>query len=442
MRRRTLLRAGAAGLALPWTVGWTRPLLRERGFVLSEHGCGRATGYAEANKIVTRDGRRHVAWLDSEDGRFLVRIRTRDEASGEWSDPVTIGEAVDNHGGPALAQDEEGYLHVVYGPHHHPFRYRRSRRPNDASAWTGEERFGERCTYPTLVVSPDGSLLCSGRVRGEGPWEVRAWRRPPEGDWGPAGTWMRAERRGYAHFQEALAWGPGRERLHLAARFYDGDRGHTVAHACSEDGGGTWFDGEGAELPRPFTAADTAPVRQDRDTEGTGLRCGALAVDGEGRPHLLVSSYDAVPMETWLYSESAPGESAPGRWTKRRLRDDLPESLADQGLALPGGITFTADGTCVLALTLIRPEEAVGEVSWGHPSSEVVLLRAPDPAGPFEVELPTDPDPTRPRWLPNLERPTGGAPVARPALIHTDGGRGAGNRDILSNRVLYHELEA
>ena len=71
---------------------------------LSAHGCGRATAYPQENKIVTLGDAVHVAWLDSVADGFRVRIRTLDRASGTWSETHTIGEAYDNHGGPALVK--------------------------------------------------------------------------------------------------------------------------------------------------------------------------------------------------------------------------------------------------------------------------------------------------------------------------------------------------
>ena len=73
--------------------------------ILSKHGCGRATGYSDANKIVTLKGKTHVAWLDSVAGGFRVRIRTLNRETGEWSPTYTVGEAFDNHGGPVLTVD-------------------------------------------------------------------------------------------------------------------------------------------------------------------------------------------------------------------------------------------------------------------------------------------------------------------------------------------------
>ena len=64
-------------------------------FLLSKNGCGRATGYAETNKIVTVGDRTHVAWLDSVADGFRVRIRTLDRSTRAWSPTHTVGEAFD-----------------------------------------------------------------------------------------------------------------------------------------------------------------------------------------------------------------------------------------------------------------------------------------------------------------------------------------------------------
>jgi len=131
-------------------------------YTLSHNGCGRATGYAESNKIVTIGEKTHAVWLDSEGDKFLVRVRTLDRETETWSPVYTVGEAHDNHGGPALTADSAGHLHIVYFPHHHPFRYRRSVRPNDASEWADEILFGKLCTYSSLVCLPTTPL--SSRV--------------------------------------------------------------------------------------------------------------------------------------------------------------------------------------------------------------------------------------------------------------------------------------
>ena len=113
MKRRDFLRflttatcAGAASSGLRARAATPTASGRARPFLLSKNGCGRATGYAETNKIISLNRKTHVAWLDSvsaDSAGFFVRIRTLDRTTSGWSPTYTIGEAFDNHGGPALA---------------------------------------------------------------------------------------------------------------------------------------------------------------------------------------------------------------------------------------------------------------------------------------------------------------------------------------------------
>lgn len=402
--------------------------------VLSEHGSGRATGYAEANKIVTFGGKTHVAWLDSQDAGFHVRIRTLDLENGEWSAVTTIGAAADNHGGPALTIDSRGHLHVAYYPHHHPMRYRRSLRPNDASAWTEPVEVGERATYPTLVCGPDDTLYLTCREsRRDGPWVANLYVKARDSDWSGPRTILRSEHSGYSHFQEALAWGPN-DALHLSCRIYSGEprRGHTVGYLRSDDFGETWRRADGGEVELPASAKTVDIIAQEREGEGVGLRCGTLAVDDHDRPHVLYSTYDSLPTRAWLAS---PDDE--GHWRSQELHP--PRDLAAWGYNLPGGITFDTQGRLHALLTLMRPSSL--ESLWGHPTSEVAALTWDRTNAEPRFRLLSPIDSERPHWLPNLERPTGHHRVDRPGVIFTDGGRGTGNSEILSNAVRWLRLE-
>ena len=56
----------------------------------------------------------------------------------------------------------------------------------------------------------------------------------------------------------------------------------------------------------------------------------------------------------------------------------------------------------------------------------------------FSSRVLDDPNPHSPRWMPNVERPTGFNQMpARPTFIFTDGVRGDGLQDILSNHVYW-----
>jgi len=73
--------------------------------LLSNRGSTRATRYSGTNKIVTRDGKTHIAWLDSISDTMIA---TYDRIRGLWTHPVTVGSGYDNHGGPALTCDSMG----------------------------------------------------------------------------------------------------------------------------------------------------------------------------------------------------------------------------------------------------------------------------------------------------------------------------------------------
>lgn len=406
-----------------------------RSFLLSDHGCGRATGYAEANKIVTLGDRTHVAWLDSVAEGFRVRVRTLDSASGRWSETVTLGEAHDNHGGPALAVDSRGFLHAVYFPHHHPFRYRKSKRSNDASEWEDEIQFGERLTYPTLVCGPDDTLyLTCRRSFPSEPWQMELWTKPPGGDWELATVIARARFKGYAHFQESLAWSPDRRVLHLCCRIHEKTdkeaygRIQTVGYMASKDCGRSWRRSDGTAIELPATADSIERLAAGGVDFGRELRVGGMAVDAEGRPQLVYSVTETGVTETLLASPDG------GRWRRRSLSRELPEPWRGWSLLVPGGVTFNRQGKMFVAAMIQHVGK--GEQGWGHPTSEVVLLTSADRGRTFSFQMVSRPDPSTSNWLPNIERATGHNVVPdRPGILYTAGPPGEKNTDILSSRV-------
>lgn len=417
--------------------------LSGQGDLISEAGSGRATAYLESPKIISHSGKTHVAWLDSEAEGFRVRIRTRDVARGEWSPVWTIGEAANNHGGPALTVDAEGYLHVVYYAHHHPVRYRRSVRPNDASEWGPIEQFGENLTYPALVCAADGSLLFAARRSyDDRPWELEVWRRPVGEGWRRVGPVVRSRYNGYAQFAASLSWGPDKHRLHLATRLYetinDDTRAPltTIGYLFSEDGGLTWRRSNGDLVELPATAETVDRVAVADGSVGRILSGGSMAVDASGRPHLVYSErIQAAGHGYW----ATPGEGGP--WRQLLLNPHLPEPVRGYSLHIYGGISFAASGDALLVGTVmdIGPDD----LGWGEATMEVVLFTANVEKGAVAGHLVRPPDRSVPRWLPNIERETGFNTIAGwPAVVYTEGDRGAGLEDRLSNRVWWVDLDA
>ena len=406
--------------------------------LLSDQGCGRASGYAESNKIVTRSDRTHVAWLDSPSEGFRVRVRTLDRRTGGWSPTFTVGEGYDNHGGPALTIDSTGFLHIVYYPHHHAIRYRKSKRPNDASEWGEEVLVGEGLTYPTLVCGKDDTLYltCRRRFR-ERPWVVELWKRPPGQAWRRQGSILASRYPGYAHFQESLAWGGDHRTLHLSCRFHEKSdkdaygRLQTVAYLVSRDSGESWQRSDRHAVTLPATVESAEVLAAGGVDHQRVVRAGAIAVDPKGRPNLLYSVEEKGQGKLWVARLEAEG-----RWHRIDLSRFLPAEWSSWKLITAGGITFDTKGEMIVAATAQQHE--AHESGWGHPSNEVVQLRSRNNGASFSFSVVSRKDRTVSHWLPNIERATGHHQVGADAgILYTAGGPGPGTKDLLSNQVLF-----
>ncbi len=408
--------------------------------VLSERGCGRATAYSEFNKIVTIGEKTHVSWLDSENGKFLVKIQTLDRGTREWSAVYTVGEAYDNHGGPSLTCDSSGYLHIVYYPHHHPFRYRRSVRPNDASQWTEEVQFGKKCTYSSLVCTADDKLVLVCRESRTRQWVLNLYEKSVNGVWkGPRTILHGNAPSGYARWQGALVLGRDGKTLHMSFMLFERaltEVGYAVGYLRSPDAGKTWERSDGESVTLPATPATIEIVDGSATVEGpTNFRPGNIALDPEGVPWVLYSRMDREPFEAWVARLTAEG-----KWQKIPLLPVIKRKWKDRGVKTPGSIVFGRDGAMYMVVTTVQSGTGDELAFWGHPSAEVALLVSKDQGRTFSVFEVSCADDSAANWLPNLERPTRSEPIKVPALIYTHGPRGKTNKDIMSNEVIWCDM--
>ncbi len=414
------------------------------GQLLSAHGCGRSTAYPQENKIVTLGDAVHVAWLDSVADGFRVRIRTLDRASGTWSETHTIGEAYDNHGGPALVNDSQGYLHVAYYPHHHEIRYRRSLRPNDASAWTDEELIGDGYSYPKLAVGADDELLLScrqsfltreRRLGHDRPWDLHLLRKSPGGSWSEPLVLASSRHPNYAHFGESYAWAPDRVGLHMTIRFHEKSdaeaygRIQTVGYLFSPDAGRTWQHSDGTQVALPVTAETVDVIAAGGLDYGSALQAGALAVAPDGAPWLVYSEWAAGGGTNTVCTPAGDGS-----WRRVVLNEQI-ELEPGRCFGLAPSVVFDAAGRLVGVATT---ENVADKAPWGDAASEVVRFVSADGGATFAMEQLSTTDPDTAHWFPHLERPLGIVPPpASPGILYQEGPSGEGLMDILSNRVIW-----
>ena len=436
-RRRFMATLGstAAGVWAGHAFGSHREPGTDR-FLLSANGCGRATAYCFSHKIVTVGEKTHVGWLDSVTGEgFLVRVRTLDRRTGTWSPTYTVGKAVDNHGGPALAVDRQGFLHVLYYPHQHPFRYRRSTRPNDASQWDNEIRFGKGLTYPTLLCGPDDTLYLACRNSAVKKGQLEFWTKPPNGDWTGPKVLAKVRFPGYAAFSEVLCLDPRDQMLHLACRFHEPvERGaygwpQPIGYMRSPDFGKTWQQSDGTRLETPVTVETIETLATGSVNFNRMMRVGDVSVDDNGTPHVVYSVKEGLRWETILAVLREPG-----RWEKKSLASLLPDRWRDVSLANACGIVFAPGGE--MTVTAHSQQLVAGDDGWGHGSNEVVQLVSGDHGKTFQFRRVSPPDPHISHWLANVERPgLFHSRFNKPGLIYTAGPPGPHLKDILSNEV-------
>lgn len=369
--------------------------------MISDVGSERAT-VGDGNKIVTWDGKTHVVWQDITREGYLNQVRTLHHDTGVWSETLTLGRGLDNHARPILTVDSEGHLHVVLGGHNSPVTWRRSVRPNDASAWTDPAPIGEG-TYPVLLCGPDDTLYLTLRANRHA--GVDFYAKPKDGDWGVRSRIVKnAEeyREAYAAFHMQMMMGPDGV-IHAAIDFYEGQneigRGiHMAVCTCrTEDGGRRWTRADGTVIPAPARPEDmdvlarSVDTRVERTPRPEHMNCGVL-VDNRSRPHVILLDHREAPGELYLVTYDGSGQSS-----RRPIHPIVSNAWPDLRITEARG-SILVDDTIYLLLTLTpyddawirgRPSRAMSMVE--RTDQRVVWVRTRDFGASCDIETAVEP---------------------------------------------------
>lgn len=383
----------------------------KRDDIISRNGSTRATAYAMSCKVITVEGKTFVTWLDRVAD---IQIRALDQKTGGWSETILIGKGVDNHSGPAITMDSQGRLHVVYGPHHGPFKYRTTQRPHDISAWTPVEEVGVYATYPSLVCGPDDTLHLTYRG-GKMPRRLMYQRRSRDGDWSePVEVVDSKAPAGYTQYGNALAV-DATNTLHLVFHIYDlhPAGGKAAGYLRSPDGGRTWQTAEGVAVTLPATPKTPCFFAQSPELN---MRTSNVALSPQGRPFVFTSQLKQRPPGATLWHHDG------GAWQRRDLLPDLAKTFPERAVAMHGTLTFDKTGRLYLAVVTGPPSGG----GWGSASWEAVLMTSNDQGQTFETQALSEVNEKSPAWLLSIERPYSHRMIDTPILLYTRGGPGKG----------------
>ena len=378
---------------------------------LSVKGSTRASLYDMSNKIVTVDGKTHIAWLDA---LADTMVATYDHATGELTEPVLVGSGFDNHAGPAICADSQGYLYVVFGPHHGPFQFARSVRPNDASDWEKLPDVGEKCTYPSLVCDAQDTLHLAYRG-GDVPCRVLYQRRPAGGEWTePRELVSAAVPSGYTQFCNARTVAADGS-LHMAFHVYDvhPEAGKAAGHMVSRNGGGSWTLMDGTPLELPVTP-QTPGVMLEQG-EALDMRVGGITCDAKSRPCFPVAHLEGeTDIVLWRWRDG---------WESISLRPIVAGAVGFPPRFGQPNVATIAEGRLYIGAGVRE------RGNWVDRSTESYLLISDDLGDSFTVLRVSEPDPNLPNWGPSLERPVGHNSIRRLFMLWTHGLAGASTSD-------------
>lgn len=407
--------------------------------LLSSHGSDRATAYNTSNKLVRHNGHLYVGWLDAPDaagGPTRVQLGHCDGVTGALMRTVSLGQAADNHCGPAFAIDGQHRLHAILGAHDGVMRHRWA---GTDFVWSESADFGPKDTYPSMIADMDGTLHLAHREAGD-LWQLWHRRKRADGDWEQPRSLAISPVPGYNNFMQSLSVGPN-GTLHLTFQFHYGTpdesydrKGKYGVHLRSDDGGDTWTNNSilcqfplTVDSIRPFCAYP----------EG-GIRISNHVVDSHNR--------------VWVYS-SAP-ESPSGslffgggsEWSTVDIQETLGQLNLMDGHGREVSLSRTADGRIHL-VAATNPDG--GAAAWYDPRHELFHLVLTEDGKTESFEQITDTDPTSAHWLPALEawdwRRPGESCVDGLWLMYTEGlnrgGIGGDNANSVQTAVYLRHLD-
>ncbi|WP_215224739.1 BNR-4 repeat-containing protein [Echinicola shivajiensis] len=373
-------------LAIRYEVGRAQTVEITDPVVISTIGSSRATAYTDSNKIVETETSLFVLSLDYIDRKFSLLIREFDKGKKKIvTEHVLDNNVKDNHGGGAIVIDSNGTLHVVYGPHHGPFRYVKSKNPFDILSWDDFVEIGSRMTYPSLSVDKENNLYLLGRQSNpNGIWSINLFTKTVGGGWSKGikliepnyfSNKSNLNRSSYIRTYKSLII-DSEGAIHVVFKMYEylpkgmknafSDRKNGVSYMLgymySEDKGNTWkSEKENVEIPVSPDNVELIDGKDNPEIADSYLNISNLAIDSLGRPWVTYSKEYKDSTDFFVaYRNNFT-------WVKHEIN-------------VPNGYVFGSSGVSIIKdkayilSNFISKERYHRDRLWGHRENRIISL--------------------------------------------------------------------
>lgn len=370
--------------------------------LLSTDGSDRGTAYDMSNKIIRQKDKLFVGWLNAPEiagQKAKIMLGVCNPETGHLMKNLELGQAEDNHCGPAIAIDNTGRLHVIIGSHgqHHDrgggtFFYRWSDKPEELESWSEPEKLGPADSYPALSIDAENTLHLVNRECGlteNERWQLWYRRKRVGEPWDVPRRLVVSPTKGYCHFGHSLNLGPS-GALHLLFKFHHGPTGknydcktYAVSYLRSDDAGTTWFSKDGLLKKYPSEMDEVGLIKHH--LEG-GVSSSNLIVDAEDNPTFIVNAPDQLFPVIWTTSE--------GKWVENEFKGEATSGddfVPFQFPILDGGHLSSHKKAVSLATGPSPLRDPIGTISWNRDGTISQVVSA-------------NPDGKKTRWYdPSLE---------------------------------------
>jgi len=424
---------------------------------VSNYGSSRATGYSDSGKFIETDSTILFTWLGNDDDDFIVYVSSYNKLTRKVTQSIAIDKDVDdNHGGASMLLDSKGLIHIAYGPHASQMRYKQSLKPGDIASWSEVEFFGDRLTYPSMVIdSNDNLYLIARQSNWNDHWPLVFYQKSPDGNWhggdellnGFYKSWVdkgyafsSGRTNGYTRYSKSFVL-DSKQRMHLSFKVaeylpeslsslsqYENEMAfYVIGYMYSDDYGQTWLS-QGQQVRIPASPSDVEVIDGSSDPllSECHLEMGSMSVTTNGLPVVIYSRNYESNTELILAERNVEGD-----WNYTSLSESL--NIGDKLPISPSGLSIDANGNAYVIFTLIDKDAyCLCTDTWGNQTNTVMVVRYSE-LSEIIYEY-TSKEQTSPAWLPIASNTYN---AVDPAFMFLSGGRAAGNDEKVANNVYF-----